>query len=153
MEQLLNEKASLLVGNEIWTLIFLVVTSTNQALRILYKSGVWLPSETGKTVARLGLRSLRAYKRLADLHVQLALPRFPIHTKFHQLFHTYRKVEKSSLVHEWTESPLIDACQQDEAFVGILSRFSRRVGPMATIDRTIDVYRLALHDYLKGNAN
>ena len=78
LEHLLNEKASLLVGNEIWMLIFLVVTCTNKCLRILYRSGVWLPAERAKDVARLGLRSLGAYKRLADIHVQLALPSLPL---------------------------------------------------------------------------
>lgn len=133
-----------LVSDEVYVLIWIVVQSVNEMFRTLYSSGAWLDRETGQKVGKLGLRSLRAYRRLADLHVERRLPRFPVHTKLHQLFHTFRTVEQCSSRNSWTENPLVDCCQQDEAFVGIICRHSRRVSPKSTVDRTWDVYRVAL---------
>ena len=96
-------------------------------------------------ISELGLRALRCYHELASMHVQLRQPRFPVHPKFHMLFHTFRFVELNAQRHTWTESPAVDMCSQDEAFVGIVSRWSQRVSVGATIDRTWDLYLACLH--------
>lgn len=49
---------------------------------------------------------------------------------------------------EWIENPLTDSTQMDEAFIGVVSRISRRVAASATISRTIDVYLTLVQKHL-----
>ena len=135
-----------IVADETFVLIFSIVQSLNQMFRVLYRGGAWLDRVHASQVATLGLRSLRAYHKLARLHLALKIPRFPIHSKFHYLFHTFRFLEINSRTCEWSESPLVDVCAQDESFIGIIARYSRRVGAGATIDRTWDLYITSLHE-------
>ena len=55
----------------------------NEAMRMLYRGGFWLPSADASCIARCGLLHLRAYRRCADLSVACREPRFPIHCKAH----------------------------------------------------------------------
>ena len=147
LEELLMSEpfVGFLASDEVYVLIWIVVQTVNETFRTLYSSGAWLDSETGQKVGKLGLRSLRAYRRLADIFVERRTPRFPVHTKMHQLYHTFRGVEQSSSLNSWSENPLIHCCQQDEAFVGIICRHSRRVSPGSTVDRTWDVHKVSLN--------
>lgn len=121
----------------------------NALMRTLYRSGAWLTAEDAATVASQGLVVLRANKRLAELSVIKREPRFPLHCKLHMLFHTFRFLQSWSRVHKWCENPLVDACQVDEAMVGIISRFSRRVSPKTTVWRTYDLYLTSLCRHLR----
>ncbi len=49
---------------------------------------------------------------------------------------------------EWIENPLTDSTQMDEAFIGVVSRISRRVAASATIPRAIDVYLTLVQKHL-----
>lgn len=49
---------------------------------------------------------------------------------------------------EWIENPLADSTQMDEAFIGVVSRISRRVSPASTVRRTIDVYLTMVQKHL-----
>ena len=142
--------ADRVAADEIYVLILLVVKRVNALFRCLYRKGAWLNQNTARAAAGLGLESLRAYERLATIHVMKRLPRFPLHPKSHMLYHIFKFMEDSAEKNEWTESPLVDGCQQDEAFVGILSRFSRRVAPRSTIDRTYDLYTVSLREHWLG---
>ena len=131
--------------DERYALILTAIRSKNEALRLLFRGGAWLDKSLAQQISRLGILSLRCYYALAAYHVERKLPRYPIHPKFHMLFHTYRNMQRSSTRNEWTESPCVDVCSQDETFVGFVCRSSRRVSPTITIDRTWDVYFAALH--------
>ena len=48
----------------------------------------------------------------------------------------------------WLENPIVDSCQIDESFAGIISRYSRRVSPKITVRRTYDLYLTALKRHL-----
>ena len=134
-------------ADEVYVLILLVVKRVNALFRCLYSSGAWLSRDMARKASTLGLQSLRAYERLATIHVMKRLPRFPVHPKAHMLFHVFKFMAENAEKHEWTESPLVDGCQQDEAFVGILCRMSRRVAPKSTIDRTYGVYKISLAEH------
>eukprot|EP00438_Fugacium_kawagutii_P036395 Skav205824 [mRNA] locus=scaffold870:37881:38372:+ [translate_table: standard] len=120
--------------------VLLVLKSINKAFHILYKSGAWLPAETAREVGQLGLRALRGIAKLADVSLQLGQPRFALYPKFHMLLHQFYWLVERADQSEWQESPLNDCCQIDESFIGSVSRMSRRVAPMATVNRTVDVY-------------
>ncbi|CAK9055486.1 unnamed protein product [Durusdinium trenchii] len=138
-------RVELVASEQRLQLVLLVLRSINELFRTLYRSGAWLDQATAKRVAFLGLQSMRGYRKLAVLSVALRQPRFPVYPKFHMLFHAFRFVELSAEANEWTESPLTDSCQMDETFIGVLSRYSRRVSPKDTISRTYDIYLTSLH--------
>lgn len=125
----------------------------NSVMRLLYRSGAWLPAATAAEIAAFGLQHLRSYRKLAELSLVAKEPRFPIHCKFHMIHHTMRLLELQSQKVSWLESPLTDSCQQDETFVGILARFSRRVSPKITISRTYDLYATALHQHIRDGSD
>ena len=72
----------------------------------------------------------------------------PLFSQPHMLHHTFRFLERHAPNLGYMESPLADSCQQDETFVGIISRYSRRASPKSTIDRTLDLYLAALRKHL-----
>ena len=136
--------ADMVVLDRRWVLILLVAQSINRAMCNLYRSGAWLHSSDASPLAHSGLTSCRAYRRLAELSLELAEPRFPTHPKFHMLVRTFRFMQLDAARVEWQESPLCDSCQMDEGFVGQLARYSRRVSPKTTVHRTLDLYLTSL---------
>ena len=125
-------------------LVLGLLRSINEAFRELYSAGAWLTSAEASKVGSLGLRALRSYHQLAKASVELQQPRFPIHPKFHMMWHIFHGLVESSQRLAWVESPICDSCQQDEGFVGVISRYSRRVSPKLTIWRTLDLYTTSL---------
>lgn len=120
----------------------------NAALRMLYRAGAWLSADEAAAVSKHGCLHLRSYKRLAELSLHKREPRYPIHCKAHMLHHTFRILEQKCQALCWLENPIVDSCQIDESFVGILSRYSRRVSPKTTVHRTYDLYLTALKRHL-----
>ena len=100
-------------------------------------------------IADLGLLALRAQYRCAEISVSACEPRFPLHAKPHMLYHSFNFLKQWSRSSEWLENPLVDATQIDESFLGIISRFSRRVSPRMTIRRTYDLYLASLRRHLR----
>ena len=120
----------------------------NAAFRMLYRAGAWLSADDAHAVSKHGCLHLRSYKRLAELSLHMREPRYPIHCKAHMLHHTFHILEQGSQAHGWLENPLVDSCQIDESFVGIIARYSRRVSPKITVHRTYDLYLTALKRHL-----
>ena len=110
------------------------------ALRSLYSSGAWLNAEEAAQIGDNGVKALRAIGKCAQLSVESRDALFPLHAKMHMLFHQFNFLQKHSKLLNWVESPLTDECQQDESFVGVVSRLSRRVSPSKTIHRCLDLY-------------
>jgi hypothetical protein len=122
--------------------------SINSVFRQLYHGGAWLSAEEASSIGDLGLVMLRAENRLAEISLARCEPRFPLHCKPHMLYHTFKFLTQWSRTHEWCESPLVDATQIDESFIGIISRYSRRVSPRMTVHRTYDIYLASLRRHL-----
>eukprot|EP00438_Fugacium_kawagutii_P004975 Skav222717 [mRNA] locus=scaffold4971:14341:14890:+ [translate_table: standard] len=128
--------------------VVLTVRRMNAALRLLYRGGAWLDADSAATIGNHGMVALRAVQRCAELSVQRREPRFPLHAKMHMLCHQFRNLVVDSQRCAFVESPLTDSCQQDETFVGIVARFSRRVSPRMTIHRTLDLYLTHIKKYV-----
>ena len=120
----------------------------NSLMSMMYRCGAWLHSSEASRIGDWGLVALRAQHRCAELSVAANEPRFPLHAKPHMLYHSFKFVKKWSETHEWCENPLVDACQIDESFVGVISRFSRSVSPRMTIHRAYDLYVTSLRRQL-----
>ena len=132
-------------------LLLLAVRSSNETFKALFANGAWLHKDDASFIAAQGLQSLRAYHQLATMSLEMREPRFPTHSKFHMLWHSWRSLEKHvSAGLEWQESPLVDSCQQDEGFIGHIARYSRRVAPRQTIQRTLDLYLASLYRHWRG---
>lgn len=110
------------------------------ALRSLYSAGAWLKSEEAVQIGDHGVTALRSISKCAELSVQSRDALFPLHAKIHMMYHQFTFLQQHSKLVNWVESPLTDECQQDETFVGIVSRLSRRVSPKSTIHRCLDLY-------------
>lgn len=131
-------------------LILAMVRDINGMFRELFSRGAWLRSHEAELAGQLGMRALRCYHQLAEESVALSQPRFPVHPKFHALWRIFHALTEGAKVLRWVESPLSDSCQQDESFVGIISRYSRRVSPKQTISRAIDLYLTSLWKLWRG---
>lgn len=132
-------------------LILLALHSSNETFRALFANGAWWHKDAASFIAAQGLQSLRTYHQLATMSLEMREPRFPVHSKFHMLWDSWRRLEQNvSRGLEWQESPLVDSCQQDEGFVGHISRYSRRVAPRQTIQRTLDLYLTSLYKHWRG---
>ena len=132
-------------GDPRYALILLALKSANLVFRTLFSAGLWLDGAQARTVGEQGLLMLRCYWTLAKISVEKKEPRFPLHPKFHMLFHEFEFLLaplKQGV--KWVESPISDSCQIDESFVGCISRYSRRVSPKQTIWRTWDLYLSSL---------
>jgi hypothetical protein len=125
--------------------------SINSLMGMLFRSGAWLTSSEALEIADLGLLALRAQYRCAEISMAACEPRFPLHAKPHMLYHSFKFLQQWSRDNEWLENPLVDATQIDESFVGIISRFSRRVSPRMTIHRTYDLYLASLRRHLRDD--
>lgn len=131
--------------DERFMLILGMVRSMNTVFREFYSRGAWLRMHEAEFAAHLGMRALNCYHQLASVSATMAEPRFPVHPKFHMLWHIFHTLQagvQRGLC--WHENPLLDSCQQDEGMVGVLSRYSRRVSPKQTIWRTLDLYQSSL---------
>lgn len=128
-----------------YILILGMLQVINAVFRELFSRGAWLRTHEAEMVGAWGLQALRFYHELAERCAAACQPRFPVHPKFHALWHIFYTLQEGAAKNlKWVESPMCDSCQQDETFVGIISRYSRRVSPKQTIWRTIDLYRTSL---------
>ena len=132
-------------GDPRYIVILLGLKAANLTFQTLFSAGAWLDGKQACLVGEQGLLMLRCYRTLARMSLEMKEPRYPIHPKFHMLFHQFdfllAPLENGV---QWIESPLCDSCQIDESFVGCISRYSRRVSPKQTIWRTWDLYLSSL---------
>ena len=135
-----------------YMVVLLVLCSVNKLFTLLYSCGAWLRRHEAAEVSSLGFTVLRGIRKLADMSLLRGEPRFPLHSKNHALWHTFARLAAGSERGlDWIESPLTDSCQQDEGFVGHISRYTRRVSPQQTVARALDIYLTSLRDRWCGN--
>lgn len=127
--------------------LLLVLRKINHAFRLLYKGGVWLPSASAREIGEAGLCALRGIGKLAKDSLALDQQRFALYSKYHMMLHLFYTLVWNADKAAWVESPMTDCCQQCEAFIGQVARMSRRVSAKATIDRSMDVYLLAIRQH------
>ena len=112
----------------------------NLSIRTLYRGGLWLDQHLAQTASTSGLNFLKSYGRLVALTLAADRDRFPVTPKLHMLHHLFLSLQQSSARNAWSLSMVATSVQQDETFVGIQGRASRRVGPTYTALRTLQRY-------------
>ena len=114
-------------------------------LGILHSHGLFLSHSCGVFMHQSGLKLLRGYSFLADYCIRNAMRLFSLRPKCHYFHHSLVDMEKQlALGHAWVCSPAIWNCENNEDFVGRLSRLSRRVSPRLATQRVVDRYLLGV---------
>lgn len=107
------------------------------ALRVLYRSDVWLPKDVAHIFADNGLRFLSLYRILSVRSYRSGRALFSHMPKGHVMDHIFISVKISALAHDYTLSPLCTSVQMDEDYIGRVSRLSRRTNPGQTVKRVL----------------
>lgn len=76
-------------GDPRYELILLALKNANSLFRTLFSAGAWLDGAQAREVGEQGLLLLRCYWNLAKLSLEKKEPRYPIHPKFHMLYHHF----------------------------------------------------------------
>ena len=122
-------------------------TAINKSMRLLYESGeLFLQPELALQVGELGLRFLRRYASLARLSYNQGKTLWTILPKCHVCHHIYVTLAKQGSSGMISLSPLGQAVQQDEDFVGRPSRISRKVGVKSASHRVLERYLKSAYD-------
>ncbi|CAE7658961.1 unnamed protein product [Symbiodinium sp. CCMP2592] len=129
-----------------WT--WVAASNINLAVRMLYRGGLWLDQSTAHTVARCGLNFLKSYGHLVAMTLAADRDRFPVTPKLHILHHLFLHLQENASRCSWTLSFLGYSVQQDETFVGIQGRASRRVGPQHAALRVLQRYLVDAAEHL-----
>ena len=114
-------------------------------LGILHSHGIWLPLECARYLHRSGLKLLRGYHFCADYSIRHGYKLFSLRPKCHYYAHMLWELHlQISADNEYVLSPGAWNCENDEDWIGKLSRLSRRVSPKTCSQRCIDRYLIGV---------
>lgn len=117
---------------------------------IMHSHDMWLPRSCADFMMKCGLQSLRAYAYCARQCIDMKLRLFCMRPKFHSWAHTvYELREKVQAGHEHVLNPAIYNCEQNEDFIGRISRISRHVSTRLTTYRTLQRYGVGFRGRLR----
>ena len=108
---------------------------------VLHSHKIFLTLSCAQFLHVSGMKLLRGYHFLADRCISEGRKLFSLRPKCHYFHHMLWELERQILArHEAILSPIIWNCENDEDFIGRLSRLSRRVSPKIATKRVIDRY-------------
>lgn len=126
------------------------VDSTLNFLGILHSHDLFLPRCCAKLMMTEGLKALRSYNFLAQETVQMGKRLFCLRPKFHSWAHTVWDLKASVENGDpFQLNPAIFNCEQNEDFIGRVSRVSRHVAAKTVISRTLMRYGLGFASKLR----
>jgi len=118
-----------------------------KAFRMTYRSKLWMGKEQ-EAMHKAFLQMEAAYVRLATGALRHGLQRYRLVPKLHGISHMRYDIERCMLKGSSALSPLAASCEQDEDYIGRVSRLSRRVGikliMLRTLQRVLVASRLKL---------
>ena len=115
-------------------------TNVNHALRLLYASDCWLERGTALELADGLLQFIRAYCKLAHIHVQKCQARFAMLPKLHSLHEIQFELRRQAALSRWVLNPAVETCSTDEDFVGRCALLTRSVSARTCALRSIQRY-------------
>ena len=123
------------------------VTAINECFRGLYTSNVFIPAADSVRIAENGLRFLRRMAWLAKEASRQGQNLWLLTPKAHILHHLFLEdMLVPGLADRTTINPLTFCCQQDEDFIGKVSRTSRKVDPRVVSKRCIQRFLKSAYD-------
>ncbi len=118
----------------------------NSAIRMMYKSDLWLTVDECFAVAGYGLRFLRRYEELACQSRNRKMNLFEFAPKIHPLQKIFLRLHWGAVDNIQQLNPLSVSVQQCEDFISRPSRLSRRVAGGSTApQRVMDRYLMACY--------
>lgn len=117
---------------------------------IQYSHDLWLPTKCAELMYLEGLVALRAYNYAAGHCLDLGRALFGLRPKFHLLAETVFEIRASFRKgDQWVLSPVIFNCEDNEDFIGRISRISRHVSSRQCTLRTLQRYGVAFQSKLR----
>lgn len=117
---------------------------------IQYSHDLWLPTKCAELMYLEGLVALRAYNYAAGHCLDLGRALFGLRPKFHLLAETVFEIRASVRKgDQWVLSPVIFNCEDNEDFIGRISRISRHVSSRQCTLRTLQRYGVAFQSKLR----
>ena len=119
-------------------------------LGIMHSHDLWLPLGCCGLMWKEGLKALRCYSFCAKKAKEKQNRLFCMRPKFHALAHTVFELKGShERAQQNTLNPCIFNCEQNEDFIGRISRITRHVSPRLPIRRTLQRYGVAFVSRLR----
>ena len=117
---------------------------------IMHSHGVFLPRSCAQVQLDAGLSFLRGYAYLADYCTRMGVTGFRLRPKLHYLHHLlYETQQQLQSGSEFVLSSSTYLCEQNEDFIGRISRVSRRVAARTAGMRTTQRYLVKVRCLLK----
>ena len=108
---------------------------------IHHSHGMFLAPYCGRLLHSSGLCLLRGYCFLADMAMRGGKTLYSLRPKLHYFAHTLWDLQTQlEAGHPYILNPNVFGCEQNEDWIGRVSRLSRKVSPKICSQRTIDRY-------------
>ena len=131
------------------TAMLQLVQGTLNFIGVMHSHNLWLPKSCTQFMMTQGLVALRSYSYCARVSMRMRKRLFCMRPKFHYWAHTVFELRESADSSRYTLNPCIYNCEQNEDFIGRVSRISRHVSTRATILRTLQRYGLSFQGRLR----
>ena len=120
------------------------------AMRILYSEGAFMPKSSAMETSESGYRFLLCYSALVRWSMEQKKLLFNLVPKLHYLHHIMADLRSAAENPSVTlvYNPVGNCTSQCEDFIGHIARLSRRVSPRAPHSRVLRRYTAALADKL-----
>lgn len=146
-----EEKKAEWVGDRLCDLTRTALSNMNAFVVGIYGWEMWIPSNEGANLARLGLSFLKYQGRAAQEAYNTERRLFLAMPNLHRLHHIFQDMLSQSRRSTYIINPLAYSAQADEDYIGRPSRLSRRVSPRLTCLRTLQRSLLAARaSYIKA---
>ena len=108
---------------------------------IMHSHGTWLPHKCACLQLDAGMCFARGYAFLADHCTALQVPGYRLRPKLHYYMHLLLDLKsRVDAADRWIMNSSLFLCEQNEDFIGRISRVSRRVHPSQASMRTVQRY-------------
>ena len=133
------------------TAMLQLVQGTLNFIGVMHSHNLWLPKSCTQFMMTQGLVALRSYSYCASVSMRMRRRLFCMRPKFHYWAHTVFELRESAdeKQNRYTLNPCAYNCEQNEDFIGRISRISRHVSTRATIYRTLQRYGLSFQGRLR----
>ncbi|CAE7208233.1 unnamed protein product [Symbiodinium sp. CCMP2592] len=131
--------------------ILAALRSANQFLETLYSSGLWLSRDRCHRAAQAGLAFMKSFLEIAHSAHRQGKTRFKLTPKLHAFLHMTEALAHAYETNRvWTWSPLADACQMDEDWIGRIAFLTTTVNRRTVHKQTLNKYLVNAARHLLG---
>ena len=141
------------VHKEYTTCILNALRSGNAFLSRLFRANLFMGKAETAELASFGRQLLDHYIAAANLSYKLGRARFKLIPKLRMFCHVVMHLEYGSTTREWSLSPCVYMCQQDEDLTRRTSAISRTCSIRKVHERTLRKYLVTVQVNLQATAS